>query len=645
MLITTAAECNSAIEQIKDTLFFDTETTGLRWPQDRAFMLQFGSETSEPFVIDADLSPDVSRLFLEWLYTWRGSIVGHNLNFDMKHLHSMGVPAEGKVLIDTEVLLRDLDENRAARGKNYKLKDVCADLIGESTDEQEVLNAELMRILNAKGIPCNSKKKLDECLAAGLVTYRDLPLDVILPYAEKDILLTRKLYAWCREEEKRQATLVAPSDHFLTLHDVICRDTDITTIALGMEVRGMQTDRAFLEQFNNDNLAKLHDLQQEIERQSGFTDLQLTATADVQKVMLKLGWKPTKFGKDGKTPKTDKYALDDWDHPAGKLLRSWRGTNMLVNNFYKNLISSLDDWGATHCQFNVNRARSGRFSCSNPNLQNVDKKSDARKVFICRKGYINFYIDLKQIELCGFAYYAGDAQMQEALWDGADFHRMNAAVLFDKPEDEITQEERTKAKTFSFALLYGAGIERIKIIFGCSDLQAKTFRDRYYARFPAIRKLTWRVKDRLTEQGFIINRFGRRRRMRPDEAYKGMNALIQGWAADLLKEAMRNMAEVLEGRDANLLVQVHDELGLEIRDDEHLMETLHAAIGAMTAAQSWAPTVPIRVDVEGTKTNWKDACELIIEPDRLLVKETGEVFYERKCSVPEIQGSGKRDSA
>lgn len=564
---------------------FDTETTGLNWATDKCIGASFSFDGEEGYYIGADLLP-VLALALGDPEVVK---VAHNAKFDLHFLREAGVVVRGKVY-DTEVLCRIDNENRL----NFKLKDLCAEYFGdEAKNEQDDL-----------------KKYMAE---NGLESYAGVPLEILAPYACKDAVLCYRLYLRQvrRLEEKDKG--FDSQGKVMTLASLADREADVTRVACSMEKTGHLIDLGFLESYSKTLTETAEKLTKELCAMVGNDEFNPNSDEQVADAMLKFGWLPKERTPAGK-PKVDKYALDDWDHPFAEKMREHRRCTKLVSTYCKGMteraVPVKPGVGLIHPDYRTNGAVTGRFSCTNPNLQNIDKKSEARKAFIVREGYTNFYLDYKQIEICGFVYYANDMLMRDALWQGTDFHLMNATAIFDKPAEAVTPDERNKAKTFNFALLYGAGEAKIAKMLGVSREEAGMFKKRYMAKFPSVTRLRYKCEDFIRRRGWVVNRFGRRRNLPAEDCYKAMNALIQSWAADLLKEALVRVHTALAADDADVLLQIHDEVVIQIKDGPGQMAVLKKAVAAMESVGELVSTVPIRVDVKMSKTNWFERAEV-----------------------------------
>lgn len=619
-LLKSKIEVEALVAEARKSGFvaFDTETTGLDWTTDRCIGASFCFDGVTGYYVQSALLPCLAPM----LGDPKVFKCAHNAKFDLHFLRVAGITVRGTVY-DTEVLARVENENRP----NFKLKDIGAELFPAdgAKDEQDAL-----------------KKWMAD---NGVESFAAVPVEILAPYACKDAVLCFRVFKELRSRINDQdAGFEYPEGPtgILDLWSLVEREAQITRIAERMEQVGSAVDVKFLAEYRVQMQTEMARLVAEIRAQAGIPDLNPESDDQLATAMLKFGWLPKEKTPTGK-PKVDKYAVEDWEHPFGKLIREYRRVSKLAGTYCTGIIDRargiVGDVGELHPDFRTNGAVTGRFSCTNPNMQNQDKKSEARKAFIVRPGFTNFYLDFKQIEICIFAYYANDKLMQDALWEGADFHKLNATAMYDIPLEAVTADQREKAKTFNFALLYGAGERKVAKMLGVELPEAGLYKKRYMDKFPSVRKMRWKTENCIRERGFVVNRFGRRRRLRGEECYKAMNALIQSCAADLLKEGLVRVATALEpyGDKAAILLQIHDELVLQVADCPEQAEIVAVAVKAMSSVGDMVPTVPIRVDVECSKTNWLDKDDYHADPNLPAVHGGG--LGPAAGAVPTVPGT------
>jgi DNA polymerase-1 len=193
--------------------------------------------------------------------------------------------------------------------------------------------------------------------------------------------------------------------------------------------------------------------------------------------------------------------------------------------------------------------------------------------------------------------------MKSALIEKRDLHTEMACQFFSKKE--VTKDERALVKGLNFGIIYGMGANGIMESFGKTKNEAWDILNRYRRTFPILKQFNDHVCKKVTEEGFIRNPFGRKRRLNQDEAYKGVNALVQGTCGDIMKHAMVRIHNLLAGTRSNILVTIHDELVIEIHKDElDLVDHIKHAMEDFPQFD-----IPLQADVKWTKTNWADKVE------------------------------------
>jgi DNA polymerase-1 len=272
--------------------------------------------------------------------------------------------------------------------------------------------------------------------------------------------------------------------------------------------------------------------------------------------------------------------------------------------------------GRIHTSFNQTVAATGRLSSSDPNLQNIPARTELgreiRKGFVAEEGHVFFGADYSQIELRILAHFSGDEAFVRAFREGIDVHKQTAAVIFGLPLDQVTPEMRGRAKTINFATLYGQGEFSLARQLNVSREEARSFIEEYFQRFSGVRAFLDHQIEQARKQGYVETLSGRRRYVPEIQAKNwnvrqfgeriAQNTPIQGTAADLIKIAMVRIHNLLEERfpSAKLLLQVHDELLLEIPEEEV------DAVGRMVVEEmegAVALNVPLSVD-SGLGKSW-----------------------------------------
>lgn len=268
--------------------------------------------------------------------------------------------------------------------------------------------------------------------------------------------------------------------------------------------------------------------------------------------------------------------LERLDSPIAGLVKEYRGWSKTVTSNYRPYLERLSSDGRLRCNYNMHRAVTGRLTCDKPNLQQIPKDSPKRwngnlkKAFIGDGGYALFKGDYSQLEFRLAAAYAKD-QALIAIFNNPK------RDIFDEMSDSLGMS-RFNTKTLNYTLQYGGGVQRLQHVFGVSYQKAKEIRDNYYDTYPLLRKVTLRAADRCKAQGYVSMWSGRRRHFAEPErhAHKAFNSVCQGGAADIVERAMIRLDEAgLNNDDCRMLLQIHDEVVFEIRNevkDQYLPE-------------------------------------------------------------------------
>lgn len=369
--------------------------------------------------------------------------------------------------------------------------------------------------------------------------------------------------------------------------DRLMRKLEIPLIPVltDMERRGVAVDPAAFRSFLDEVNARIESLTLQIHKQAG-TDFNIRSSQQLAQVLFeKLGLKPT-----GKTPggalSTANTVLEKLSgrHPVVNSLLEFRMLEKLRSTYLDPLPRLINSHGRIHTHFNQLATATGRLSSSGPNLQNIPIRGPQgprmRACFTAAPGNRLAGADYSQIELRVLAHFSQDPALLRAFAQGEDIHASTAALIFDKDSPaEVTPEERRRAKTINFGLIYGMGPQRLARQLGVSLNQAKKFIERYFAKLTTLKQFYEQVVEEATQRGWVSTLAGRRRllselasrnqQMQAQARRQAVNTVIQGSAADIIKLAMLAVAqdEALRKLRAGLILQVHDELLLEAPAD------------------------------------------------------------------------------
>ena len=321
-------------------------------------------------------------------------------------------------------------------------------------------------------------------------------------------------------------------------------------------------------------------------------------------------------------PSTDEEVLQELakDFPLPKVLLEHRSLSKLKSTYTDKLPLMVNPaTGRVHTSFNQAVAVTGRLSSNEPNLQNIPVRTEEgrkiREAFIAPEGCKIVSADYSQIELRIMAHLSGDAALLKAFSEGIDIHRATAAEVFGCKPDEVSHEQRRYAKTINFGLIYGMSAFGLASQLEIERSAAQTYIDRYFGRFPGVAAYMERTRAEARANGYVETVYGRRlwlpeinspKPMRRAGAERAaINAPMQGTAADLIKIAMIEVERWLEREklQSKLILQVHDELVLEVPDDE--VALIRSELAQRMAAVA-SLSVPLLAEV-GVGMNWDEA--------------------------------------
>ena len=449
------------------------------------------------------------------------------------------------------------------------------------------------------------------------ITFDRVPVAEAVKYAAEDADVTLRL--WQMFKPQLHQSRVA------TVYETLERP--LVPVLAQMEMHGIKVDRDTLSRMSNAFAQKMAGLEDEIQQMAGrpfnvgspkqlgeilFDDLSLAMP-------------------DGKTPakgKTGAYStgadvLEDLAtiHDLPRRILDWRQLAKLKSTYTDALQGHINpDTGRVHTSYSIAGAITGRLASTDPNLQNIPIRSEEgrriREAFVADTGNVIVSLDYSQIELRILAHIAGIDALKQAFLDGIDIHAMTASEMFDVPLDQMTPDIRRQAKAINFGVIYGIsgfGLAR-NLRIPRSDAQG--FIDRYFERFPGIRKYMDDTVAFAKDHGYVQTLFGRRINT-PEINAKGpqagfakraaINAPIQGTAADVIRRAMIRMPVAIADLSAKMLLQVHDELIFEV-DASAADDLIAAARQVMENASDPAVKLDVKLALDaGQGPNWAKA--------------------------------------
>ncbi len=567
---------------------FDTETTSVDAMQAQLVGMSFAVEGGTAWYVAvsreteaAQSMVDIFRPFFEHPSIEK---VGQNLKYDLLVLSHYGVEVAGP-LFDTMLAHYVVQPEQRHN----------MDLLAE-------------KYLHYRTIPI-------EALIGSGRTQRNMadltPKDIV-DYACEDADVTLRLYPILKEEmEKYEVTSVFTHIE-MPLLPVLAR----------MERNGVRLDTAALEETGRNFTERMQQLETDIYELAGH-EFTITSPKQVGAVLfdelqISAKVKKTKTGQYSTSEEVLESLRDK--HPIVEKILQHRALKKLLSTYVEALPKLIHpQTGHIHTSFNQAVTATGRLSSSNPNLQNIPVRGEdgreIRRAFVPEEGEVFFSADYSQIELRIMAHLSEDEHMVADFNSGLDIHAATAARIFHKPVEEVDRDERRKAKTANFGIIYGISAFGLSERMGVSRGEAKELIENYFATYPKVREYMNESIERAKQTGYITTQFGRRRYLADINAgnatvrgyaeRNAVNAPIQGTAADIIKLAMvaidRRLRE--EKLQTRMILQVHDELNFSVPPTE-LEQVSHLVVEEMERA--FQMRVPLVAEC-GEGTNWLEA--------------------------------------
>ena len=577
------------IIKTKDFFSLDTETTGTDPISAELVGMSFSFEENQAFYLPMPPSRAESLKIVnelkEVLENEKTCKIGQNIKYDMLVLSNYGVEVRGP-LFDTMVahyvLQPELRHNM--------------DYLAEIYLHYKTIPIE--ELIGAKG-----KKQGN---------MRDLPPEKVYEYACEDADITLKLKHVLEKELKEQGVEKLFYDIEMPLVPVLAY----------MEKNGVCINLETLKESSQHFTARMKQIEEEVHQLAG-TPFNIASPKQVGEIL----FDRLKIVEKAKKTKTGQYvtseevleSLRNKHEIVGKILEH-RGLKKLLSTYIDALPQLINpQTGKIHTSFNQTVTATGRLSSSNPNLQNIPIRNEdgkeIRKAFIPEEGCLFFSADYSQIELRIMAHLSGDLNMIEAFREGNDIHAATAAKVFKTPIENVSREQRSKAKTANFGIIYGISVFGLAERMNVPRSEAKELIEGYFQTYPRIKSYMDESIERAREKGYIETIFGRKRFL-PDihshnavvRGYAERNAInapIQGSAADIIKVAMAKIYQRFKTEEirSKMILQVHDELNFSVHPDEK-EKVQQIVIEEMEKA--YTMQVPLLADC-GWGNNWLEA--------------------------------------
>lgn len=440
----------------------------------------------------------------------------------------------------------------------------------------------------------------------------DAPREALEGLVAEEVAATRALSSVLMSHLKRDPKLLGI---YITI------ERALLPVLYRMENVGVAIDSFKLTREADELTARIQTIESEAYAMAG-KKFNLSSPKQLGEVLFKdLGLPVVKKTASG-TPSTDEEVLNELalDYPLPKLILEHRTLTKLIGTYLEKLPRMVDARdGRVHTTFGQATAVTGRLASSDPNLQNIPVRTpEGRRVregFVAESGAKILSADYSQIELRIMAHLSQDAGLLKAFKEGLDVHRATAAEVFQKRVEDVTSDERRMAKVINFGLIYGMSAFGLAQNLGLDRKVATHYIEEYFTRYPGVKRYMEEKRAQCREQGFVETEFGRRlwvpeihSSRKPVQAAAeraAINAPMQGSAADLIKMAMIAVDQFLrEGKyRSRLILQVHDELILEVPEDE--VDIMKEAVPRLMAEVAQL-TVPLIAEV-GVGDSWEEA--------------------------------------
>ncbi len=444
------------------------------------------------------------------------------------------------------------------------------------------------------------------------IPFSQVDVDTACRYAAEDADITLRLHLaqWPKFDDEPKLRSV---------YETI--EMPLVPVLARMEQRGVLIDGAALKKQSHELARRMHELTERAHELAGHA-FSLDSTKQLGAILFDELKLPVVVKTPGGQPSTNEEALEAIadQHELPRVILDYRGLAKLRSTYTEKLAEIVNPrTGRVHTSYGQATAATGRLSSSDPNLQNIPVRTEEgrkiRQAFIAPPGWRIVAADYSQIELRIMAHLSGDPGLLAAFHGGQDVHRATAAEVFGLPQDQVDANQRRAAKAINFGLMYGMSAFGLARQLGVPRGEAQDYMARYFSRYPGVRDFMERVRGEAHRDGYVETLFGRRLHLdyinsrnatqRAGAERAAINAPMQGTAADIIKRAMIAVDAWLADQSdrARMLMQVHDELVFEVRED-----AVDAVVAGVRERMAGAAelAVPLVVDV-GVGANWDEA--------------------------------------
>ncbi|MDG9667109.1 DNA polymerase I [Hahella sp. CR1] len=578
------------------TFSFDTETTSLNYMEAEivgvSFAVEPGKAAYVPVAHDYMGAPEqlerdnVLAALKPLLEDPAYRKIGQNLKYDAHVLANHGVQLNG---IAEDTMLESYVLNSTAN--RHDMDTLASKHLGRET-------------IHFEDIAGKGAKQL---------TFNQISLEQAGPYAAEDADITLQLHHALNPKLKKEGRL-----------EQVYREIELPLIPvlMRMEHRGALVDSQRLRTHSQELAERMLELEEEAYEKAG-QKFNLGSPKQLQEIFYeKLGFDIIKKTPKGQ-PSTAEPVLQELaeKYELPRVILEYRGLSKLKSTYTDKLPEMINPrTGRVHTSYQQAVAATGRLSSSDPNLQNIPVRNEQgrriRQAFIAPKGCKLISADYSQIELRIMAHLSGDEGLLKAFSEGLDVHQATAAEVFNVAFDEVSSEQRRKAKAINFGLIYGMSAFGLARQIHVERGEAQSYIDKYFERYPGVLNYMNRIRAEAQDTGYVETLFGRRlylpdirssnRNLQQAAERTAINAPMQGTAADIIKRAMLAVDAWLEGKDAppaKMIMQVHDELILEVEES-----AVEAVKEKLTQIMSSAAELNVPLLVEaGAGNNWDEA--------------------------------------
>lgn len=590
-LLDTEDDIRNFITAIKncETVCIDTETTSTNALEAELVGISLSVKEGEAVYIPiaADRAAATTRLQIlrPLIEDERICKVGQNIKYDLTVLGNYGVELRGK-MFDTMIA------HYVLQPELYHGMDYLAEIY---------LNYETIKITELIGAKGKNQKNM-----------RDLAPADICDYACEDTDITLRLKNILEKEIKETGI----EELFYKI------EMPLIPVLAYMERNGARIDTNALRETSALLGKRLDEIEEEIFTQAGeaFNIASPKQVGDILFGKLKIVDKPKKTKTGQFVTSEEVLAQLQNRHPIVKNILQYRGLKKLLSTYIDSLPALVSSrTGKIHTSYNQTVTATGRLSSSNPNLQNIpirdEEGKEVRKAFIPDDGCLFLSVDYSQIELRIMAHLSGDSNMIEDFRSGYDIHAATAAKIYKKPIEEVTKDERRKAKVANFGIIYGISVFGLAERMNVNRFEAKTLIDNYFETYKGVADYIEKCKQEAKLNGYVETVFKRKRYLPDINSHNAVvrgyaernavNAPIQGSAADIIKVAMINIYRRMKEQQmrSTMILQVHDELNFNVVPEEK--EAVQALV-VEEMQQAFAMKVPLVADY-GWGANWLEA--------------------------------------